>query len=93
MKATKEFGEYQILKRREDALSKVQDYIDSFLNPSKESYIGNTIICAALTLLSIKENDYYQYLDISTNSDYQIYLRRKKRSCFLNNYTVPLKSW
>lgn len=34
-----EFEKYQMLKRREDILRKVQDYIDRFLNPNKESYV------------------------------------------------------
>ena len=89
VKATTEFEKYQILKRREDILSKVQNYINSFFNPNKESYVENTTIYAVL-----KENDNYWALAISADSDYQIHLRKDARSYFVNNYhTVLSKSW
>ena len=48
----------------------VQDYIDSFSNPNKDSYIENTIIGEVLKLLKIKPYDYYWALGLSTDSDY-----------------------
>ena len=69
----------------------VQDYIDSFLNPNKDSYIENTTIDEVLKLLEIKQYDYYWALVLSTDSDYQIHLKYETRSCFVNNYNPVLE--
>ena len=68
----------------------VHDYIDSFLGPNKDSYIKNTTIDEVLKLLAIKQDDYYWALGLSTDSDYQIHLKRDARSCFVNNYNHVL---
>ena len=82
VKVTTEFEKYEILKKRENILMQVQDYIDSFLNPNKDSYIENTTTEEVLKLLEIKQDDYYWALG------------RDTRSCFVNNYnSVLLKAW
>ena len=70
----------------------VQDYIDSFFNPYKDSYIENTTIDEVLKLLDIKQDDYYWGLGLSTDSEYQIHLKRDTRSCFVDNYNAVVKS-
>ena len=37
-----EFKKHKVLKRRENMLMEVQDYIDSFVNSNKHSCVGNT---------------------------------------------------
>ena len=72
----------------------VQGYTDSFLNPKKDSDIENTTIDEVLKLLEIKQGDCYWALGLSTDSDYQIHLKRDTKSCFVNNYNpVLLKAW
>ena len=44
MKVATEFQKYEILKKRENIMMQVQDYIDSFHDPNKDSYIENTRI-------------------------------------------------
>ena len=59
-----------------------------------DSYIENTTIAEVLKLLEIKQDDYYWALGLSTDSDYQIHLKRDTRSCFVNNYNLfLLKAW
>ena len=75
IKVVTEFEKYEILRKIENILMQVQDYIDSFLNPNKDSYIENTTIDEVLKLLEIKQDDYYWALVLSTDSDYQIHLK------------------
>ena len=65
MKLVTEFEKYEMLKKRENILMQVQDYIDSFLNPNKDSYVENTTIDDVLKLLEIKQDDYYWTLGLS----------------------------
>ena len=44
IKVATEFQKYEILKKRENIMMQVQDYIDSFHDPNKDSYIENTRI-------------------------------------------------
>ena len=69
-KRAAESEKYEILKKREIILMQVQDYIDSFSDPNKDSYIENKIIGEILKLLKIKPYDYYWALGLSTDSDY-----------------------
>ena len=70
----------------------VQDYIDSFFNPYKDSYIENTTTDEVLKLLDTKQDDYYWAIGLSTDSDYQIHLKRDTRSYFVDNYNAVVKS-
>ena len=62
VKVTTEFEKYEILKKRENILMQVQDYIDSFLNPNKDSYIENTTTEEVLKLLEIKQDEGHKIL-------------------------------
>lgn len=42
MNTVTEFKKHKVLKRRENMLMEVQDYIDSFVNSNKHSCVGNT---------------------------------------------------
>ena len=91
-----------ILQQRESVLSKVKEYIDlnlnpkkvNILNPGKENYIEPKGISEILAELEIPEQKYYHALAISTDTDFQIHLKRFPNSCFVNNYFVDgLRAW
>ena len=84
----------EILAKRNNILSKVKQYIDEFLDPSKSSFIDNLRVEEVLLFLNIKEVDYYDALSISPTSDFEIHLRQPPNSCFINNYNpIMLKAW
>ena len=75
-------------------LNKVRDYINTNLNPStrnildleKPDYEEPKTIPEILCELQIDEQNYYNALATSTDSDFQIYFVRQPNSCFVNNY-------
>ena len=75
-------------------LSKVKEYIDAnlgprkrnILNPLNDNFEEVPNIEEILQELQISEDDYYKALSISTDSDFQIHLKRPPNSCFVNNY-------
>ena len=48
----------EALAKRNAILSKVKEYIDEFLDPSKPTYVSNVSIEDILISLEIKESDY-----------------------------------
>ena len=66
----------------------------NILNPLKENYIEPKSISEILAELEITEQEYYNALAISTDTDFQIHLKRFPNSCFINNYFVDgLRAW
>ena len=81
------------MEKRNSILSKVSEYINEYLDPSKKLYQPSTIK-HVLSKLQILEENYYWALSISTDSHYQIHLKRETDSCFVNDYNrVLLKAW
>lgn len=65
-------------------VSKVKQYIDEFLDPSKASYVDNL----TLKFVIVFEVDYYGALSPSPTSDYEVNLRQFPNTCFINNYNL-----
>ena len=66
----------------------------NILNPEKENYKQRPEINEILQELNISEQDYYEALSISSDTDFQIHLKRIPNACFINNYFMEgLKSW
>ena len=91
-----------VLAKRYRLLSKVQNYIDVYLDPRKVNILDSEKpnfekpkeIVDILEELEIAENDYYHALSISTDNDYQIHFKRPTNSCFVNNYfSEGLMAW
>ena len=75
-------------------MSKVKQYINEFLYPSKASYVDNLTVNEALRFLNIVEVEYYDALLLRPTSDHQIHLRRPLNSCFTDNCnSIMLKAW
>ncbi len=77
-----------VLNRRKEILSKVKQKIDEVLNPSKENYDATATEKDILDSVGVTENDYYWALSISSDSDFDLHLKRPVHSCFINNYFV-----
>lgn len=85
-----------IYKDRNRILSKVKNYIDinlhprkiNILDPSENGYKKPLNIAQILAELNISEDEYYNYLTISPDNVYCLYLKRPTDSCFVNNYFV-----
>ena len=59
------------------------------LNPSKpEDYDPNLTEADIVNSLGITEEEYYNALSVSLNSDYDLNLKRPLDSCFINNYFI-----
>ena len=91
-----------ILKKRNEILKVVSEYINEELNPgmhniydlTRENYIEPKSIKEIMSLLDISEDRYYEALEISGDNDFQIYFRRSPKSCFINNYfKTGLEAW
>ena len=91
-----------VLSKRYRLLSKVQNYIDVYLDPrkvnildsEKPNYEKPKEIVNILEELEIAEKVYYHALSISTDNDYQIHFKRPTNSCFVNNYfSEGLMAW
>ena len=51
-------------------------------------------ISKSLNELGLDEAEYERALNISDDNDYQLHLRRRSNSCFVNNYfDVRLQAW
>ena len=92
----------EILNKQKAILDKVQFYINinlnpkknNFLDPSKSNFKSLDSISDILNLLNITLQDYESALSISADDDYQIHLKRKPNSCFINNYFPEgLSAW
>ena len=78
----------RILNRRREILSKVKRKIDEVLNPSQESYDVTVTEKDILDSVGVTEDEYYWVLSISSDSDFDLHLKRQVDSCFINNYFV-----
>ena len=84
----------EIIQQRDLLLNKVKEYINvnldprkrNILNPLNDNFEQIPNIEDILQELHISEVDYYKALSISTDSDFQMYLKRPPNSCFVNNY-------
>ena len=90
-----------ILNERERILKTVKQYIDSnldprrknILNPFKENFEEVSSI-HILMELNITEEEYYNALSISSDSDFQIHIKREPNACFINNFFIEkLQAW
>ena len=75
------------LRKREALLMKVKEYTDESLNPSKHlQYNPDQTIQSILNHLGITEDEYYDALSTSPDSEFKLILERPPDSCFINNY-------
>ena len=78
-----------ILKKQKEILTSVKKKKNTVLNPSKsEDYDPNLTETDIFSSLGITEEEYYNALSISPDSDYDLHLKRPLDSCFINNYFV-----
>lgn len=78
-----------ILEKQKEILTSVKEKINSVLNPSKpEDYDPNLTEGNNFNSLGITQEEYYNALSISPDSDYDLHLKRPLDSCFINNYFV-----
>ena len=91
-----------ILNEREHILSTVKQYIDNnldprkhnILSPLKEDFEETPSIKSILAELGLTENQYYNALSISSDSDFQIHIKRAPNARFVNNFfTEGLQAW
>ena len=78
-----------ILDRQKQILGLVKEKINDVLNSSRASNYDPTLTEQdILNSVGISEEEYYEALSISTDSDYELHLKRPIDSCFINNYFV-----
>ena len=92
----------EILQQRNTVLEKVKTYINEFLYPkkrniidqSKDNYEETRSRAEIMSSLDLTEEQYYNALSISQDSDFEIHLKRPLNSCFVNNYFPEgLRAW
>jgi DNA replication protein DnaC len=76
------------LSIRNEILTSVKQKIDDVLNPSKSDYEPALTSSEIFKSLGISQEQYYWALGISSDSDYELHLKRPLDSCFINNYFV-----
>ena len=90
-----------ILNERERILKTAKKCKDSnldprrknILNPFKENFEEVSSI-HILMELNITEEEYYNALSISSDSDFQIHIKREPNACFINNFFIEkLQAW
>ena len=65
----------------------VKEKINSVLNPcNPEDYDPNLTKADIFNSLGITEEEYYNALSISPDSDFDLHLKRSLDSCFIKNY-------
>ena len=74
------------LTRRNQILTLVKEGLDEVLNPKKPEYDCTKTEEEFLNSLGITKEKYYWALSISTDSHFDLRLRRPLHSCFINNY-------
>ena len=91
----KDVERYSVLKKKRDTtLSKVSDFINKYLDPSKDTYRKDLSIDGVLLELQLTKKEYYWALSISSQNDFRLHLKRDTNSCFINNYNpVLLNAW
>ena len=64
------------------------------MNPTKDDFEKVPEISEILAELSVTEKEYYSALSISSDSDFQIHLKKQPNACFINNfYSEGLQAW
>ena len=64
------------------------------MNPPKDDLEKVHGISEILAELNVTERDYYSVLSISSDSSFQIHLKRQPNSCFINNFfSEGLRAW
>ena len=91
-----------IFNKRQHILSTVKQHIDNnvdpwkhnILNPLKEDFEETPSIKSIFAELGIAEDQYYNALSISSDSDFQVHIKREPNACFVNNFfTEGLQAW
>ena len=77
-----------LLSRRKEILTKVEQKIDELLNPSKDNYDATVSENDILDSVGVTKDEYYWALSISADSDFDLHLKRPVDSCFINNYST-----
>ena len=73
------------IERQKEILRLVKVKIDEVLNPSKANYDPTLTEADIFKSVNITEEQYYWALSVSTDSDYELHLKRPIDSCFINN--------
>ena len=76
------------LTRRADILKAVKSTINIICDPSNPNYKANLTAEEILISAGVSEQDYYWALAISSDSDFELHLKRPPDSCFINNYFI-----
>ena len=91
-----------VLRKRNEILQKVKDYINDFLNspkvnffdPSRNDFTEIKSIPEVLIERDINVEEYEDALRISDDKEFQLHLRRPTDSCFVNNhFDIGLFAW
>ena len=80
------------MDRRKEILSLVKDKIDDVLNPSKSNYDSTLTEADVFNSVNITEEQYSWTLSISSDSGYELRLRRPIDSCFITGIPVVAQS-
>ena len=88
-----ENGKPIILENQEQLLSKVKNYVKSYLNPAKinffdckNNFVEVKSISKVWNELGIDEFEYKKSLGISDDNIFCLHLKRPTNSCFVNKY-------
>ena len=77
-----------MLQNRNQILSLVNQKIDEVLNPSLSTYNSLLTEDDIFTSIGISKDQYLSALSISSDSNYELHLKRSLDSCFINNYFI-----
>ena len=78
----------KMLQNRNQILSLVKQKIDEVLNPSLSTYNSLLTDNDIFTSIGISKDQYLSALSISSDSNYELHLKRSLDSCFINNYFI-----
>ena len=82
------------MKKRDTILRKVSDFINKYLDPSKDTYRKDLSIDGVLLELQLTKKEYYWAFSLSSENGFKLHLRKDKNSYFISNYNpVLLKAW
>ena len=78
----------KMLQNRNEILSLVKQKIDEVLNPSLSTYNSSLTEDDIFTSIGSSKDQYLSALSISSDSNYELHLKRSLDSCFINNYFI-----
>ena len=78
----------KMLQNRNQILSLVNQKIDEVLNPSLSTYNSLLTEDDIFTSIGISKDQYLSALSISSDSNYELHLKKSLDSCFINNYFI-----